>query len=190
LKKNKLFQLFQFRGGISIIYYIAFFALLWYLIVPHTSFYFRNSIFTPFSKRLNEEDVTLIKGEEFRLSLMNINKRLSYSSSDIKVADVNIFGKVKAFRVGTTIIRVKYRGEVLKCRVRVIDINKDKLTIKTGNSSHLSIKGAWVGVRWSSSNTSIVSVNRFGKVTGKSKGVAKIYGKVHGKTVTCIITVK
>ncbi|MGB8453781.1 MAG: Ig-like domain-containing protein [Anaerocolumna sp.] len=190
MKKNKLFQLFRFKGGISIIYYVAFLALLWYLIVPHTSFYFMNNIFTPFSKRLNEEDITLVKGEKFTLSLMNVNKRLSYSSSDIKVADVNIFGKVNAYRVGTTIIRVKYKDDVLKCRVRVIDINKGKLTLKEGNSSWLSIKGVWFGVRWSSSNTAIVSVNRFGKVTAISKGTAKIYGKVRGKIMTCIVTVK
>ncbi len=190
MKKNKLLQLFRFRGAISIIYYIAFLALLWYLIIPHTSIFYRNSIFEPFAKRLNKEDITLLKGEEFKLRVMSLNKRLSFSSTDIKVADVNIFGTVTAYRVGTTIIKVKYGKEVLKCRVRVIDISKDKLTLRAGKSSRLSVKGAWFGVRWYSSNSSVAVVSRFGKVTAISGGSARIYGKVRGKTVTCIVTVK
>jgi hypothetical protein len=190
LKRNKILQLFKFRGVFSIFYYIAFLALLWYLIAPHTSFYYLNNIYTPFTKRLSDEDVTLIKGEEYKLSLSNINKRLRFSSTDIKVADVNIFGKVTAYRVGTTIIRVRYQDEILKCRVRVIDINKRKLTLRTGRSSRLDIKGAWFGVRWYSSNSSVVRVNRFGKVTAVSKGRAKIYGKIRGKTLTCIVIVR
>ncbi len=189
MKKSRLLQLFRFRGVISIIYYIAFLALLWYLIIPHTSIYFRDD-FEPFSRRLNEEDITLLKGEEFKLYIMKLNKRLSFSSTDIKVADVNILGKVTAYRVGTTIIKVKYGDEILNCRVRVIDINKDKLTLEAGKSSRLSVKGAWFGVRWSSSNTSVAVVSRFGKVTAVSKGSAKIYGKVRGKTVTCTVNVK
>lgn len=190
MKKNKLFQLFRFRGAVSIIYYIAFLALLWYLIVPHTFFYFHSNIFNPFFRRLNEEDITLVKGEEFRLRVMNVNQRLSFSSTDIKVADVNIFGVVTAYRVGTTIIRVKYKDEVLKCRVRVIDISKNKLTLKTGSSSRLSVKGAGIGARWRSGNNSVAKVSRFGKVTGISKGTVRIYCKIRGKTLTCIVTVK
>lgn len=190
MKKNWLFQLFRFRGAVSIVYYIAFLALLWYLIVPHTTLFFQNYIFTPMSRRLNEEDITLVKGEEFRLRFMNVNKRVSYSSTDIKVADVNIFGVVKAYRVGTTIIKVKNQDEVLKCRVRVIAINKSKLTLKAGKSRYLNVKGAWFGARWHSSNTSVVKVSRFGKVTGVSKGTARVYAKVKGKSLSCLVTVK
>ncbi len=190
MKKNKLQQLFSPPGIITVIYYIAILALLWYLIIPHTSLFFRENIYEPFSKRLNKRDITLLKGEEFKLYVMNINKRPTFSSTDIKVADVNILGKVTAYRVGTTIIKVKYGEEVLKCRVRVIDINKKKLTLKAGDSSRLSVKGAWFGARWSSSNTSVAVVSRYGKVTAVSKGSAKIYGKIRGKTVTCVVTVK
>ena len=190
MKKNKLLKLFQFRGAVSIIYYIAFAALLWYLIIPHTSVYFNNNIFTPFAERLNEEDITLIKGEEFKLRVADFNKRLYFSSTDIKVADVNIFGKVTAYRAGTTIIRVKMGDKVLKCRVRVIDINKKKLTLKAGKSYRLNVKGVWFGARWSSGNTSVARVSRFGNVTAISKGTVKIYGKVRGKTLSCTVTVR
>jgi uncharacterized protein YjdB len=190
VKKNKILEFFRFRGVISIIFYVALGALVWYLIIPHTSFFFMKNMFTPFSKRLNKEDVTLLPGEEIRVFVVNINKRVHYSSSDIKVADVNIFGKVKAFRPGTTIIRVKFDKTVLKCRVRVIDINKDKVTLKVGRSKKLHVKGAWFGVKWTSSDRDIVIVNSFGKITAKSKGTVKIYGKIRGRTVVCVVRVK
>ena len=190
MKKNSLSKLFQFRGAVSILYYIAFAALLWYLIIPHTSLYFINNIFTPFSKRLNAEDITLVKGEEFKLRVMNLNKRLYFSSTDIKVADVNIFGNVTAYRAGVTIIRVKIGDDVLKCRVRVIDINKKTLTLKAGKRYRLNAKGVWFGVSWSSGNTSIARVSRYGNVTAVSKGTVKIYGKVRGKTMSCTVTVR
>lgn len=190
LKKNKFLKLFEFRGIISIIYYVAIVALIWYLIIPHTSFYFMKNMFTPFTKRLNEDDITLLRGEEFRVFVLNINKRVYYSSTDIKVADVNIFGKVKAYRPGTTIIKVKFEKTVLKCRVRVIDISKDNLTLKVGKSKRLKVEGVWFGVKWSSSNKKIAVVNSSGKVTAKSKGTVTIYGKVRGRTVVCIVKVK
>lgn len=189
MKKNKILQLFQFHGAVSIIYYIAFLALLWYLIVPHTSLFYFNKIFNPMKARLNKEDIVLVKGEEFRIKLENVNKRMSFSSTDIKVADVNLLGTVTAYRVGTTVIRVKYKDKILKCRVRVIDISKSKITLKTGKSTRLHIKGYIFGARWSSSNTSIVRVNRFGKVTGVSKGTARIYAKVKGKKLTCTVSI-
>lgn len=190
MKKNIFFHLFRYRGGISVIFYIAFIALLWYLIIPHTSLYYRNDIFTPFWQRLNEEDIILVKGESFKLYVMGINKKMSFSSTDIKVADVNLFGKVFSFRTGTTIIKVKVDNKVLQCRVKVIDISKNNLNLKVGKSSRLKIEGAWFGVRWSSSDTTVVVVGKLGKVTAVSKGITIITGKYKKKTVTCKIHVE
>lgn len=190
LVKKLLSHLLRFRGGISIIYYIILFALLWYLIIPHTSLYYRNEIFHPFWQRLNEEDLILVKGEVFKLYVMGINKRVRFSSTDIKVADVDIFGNVTAYRCGTTIIRAKVEGKVLKCRVKVISMNKENINLNVGKSYRLKIKGVWYGIQWSSSNTSIAVVNRYGKITGLSEGNAIIYGKVRGKIVKCNVNVK
>lgn len=183
-------HLLRYRGGFSVIFYVALIALLWYLIIPHTSLFFRNHIFLPFWQRLNREEVTLIKGEEFRLYVMGINKKIFFSSSDIKVADVDLFGNVTAYRCGTTVIKARVYGRILKCRIRVIDINKKSLNLKAGKNSRLNIKGVWFGVRWKSSDKSVAVVSRFGKVTAVSKGKAVIYGKVKGKTLKCTVTVK
>jgi hypothetical protein len=188
--KKILFNLFRFKGVLSVIFYIALIALLWYLIIPHTLFFFKKDLFSPFWNRLNKQDITLAEGEVFKLYSMGINKRVSFSSSDIKVADVDIFGNVTAYRSGTTIIKAKVDGKFLKCRVRVIDISKEKLKLKVGKNSRLKLKGATFGIHWSSSNTSVVIVNRYGKVTAVSRGNATVTGKVRGKEVSCKVIVK
>jgi uncharacterized protein YjdB len=188
--KDKIFSLFRFRGGISIIFYIAFIALLWYLIIPHTSIYYRTQIFQPIWGSLNDDDITLVKGETFKLYVRGINNRVSYSSTDIKVAGVNFLGKITAYRGGTTFIKVKLNDEVIKCRVRVIEISDDYMKLKVGRSSHLRVKGAWFGVSWKSSDKTIATVNRFGKVKAKSKGKAVISAKVRGKTVSCTVVIE
>lgn len=190
MDRKSISHLFRFRGVISLVYYVALFALVWYFIIPHTSMYFKSVFFIPFWQRLNENEIVLSKGEEFQLHVIGINKKVSFSSTDIKVADVDIFGNVTAYRSGTTIIRAKVDGKVLKCRVKVIKINKESLNLKVGKKVKLKIKGVLFGVRWRSNDTSIAVVNRFGKVTAVSKGDVIIYGKVRGKTVKCKINVK
>lgn len=188
--KKKFLRLFLFRGPISIIYYIAFVALLWYLIIPHTSLYYRTNLFDPFAKRLNVEDIVLKKGESFKLYVLRLNERVTYSSTDIKVADVSIFGTVRAFRTGTTIIRVRFDGTELKCRVKVIDLSKKRLVLSKGESFKLSVKGPTGGVRWYTGNRKIATVSRFGKVKARAEGSVIIYAKVDGKVLSCQIVVE
>lgn len=190
MKKNKSFHLFCYRGVFSIIFYFALIALLWYLIIPHTSLYYYNSAFNPFFDKLNTEDITLVKGESFKLHLVGINRKASYSSSDIKVASVNIFGNVYALRPGTTFIKVKHNKKIYKCRVRVIAISKKSIELKVGKSYDLDVKKVHFNIKWYSSNKKIVKVNSHGKVTAISKGTAVIYAKVDGKKVSCKIKVK
>ncbi|SHO53610.1 Ig-like domain-containing protein [Anaerocolumna xylanovorans] len=188
--KSKFFRLFRFQGPVSIIYYIAFVGLLWYLVIPHTSIYYRTNLFDPFSEKMNAEDVVLKKGEEFHLYLIRLNQRVTYSSTDIKVADVSIFGTVTAYRPGTTFIRIRFDGRERKCRVRVIDISHKKLTLSRGNSCRLYIKGPNGRVKWYSGNKKIATVSRFGKVKAKKKGWVVIYAKVEGKLLTCRVAVR
>lgn len=190
MKKKGIFHLFAFKGGISIIFYICLIALLWYLIIPRTSLYFRNDLGMSFSKRLNVKNLVMVKGETFKLYVISINKRVSFSSTDFKVADVNIFGKVFACRTGTTIIQAKYDDVVLKCRVRVIDLNKKKLTLKIGETYKLKVKGPISGAKWGSKDKNIATVSWSGKVKAVSKGSTEIIVKCGGKTLICHVNVK
>lgn len=182
-------QKIKFKGIYSIVFYIALFALLWYLIIPRTSIFFRRYFYRPYIGQLNKIDVVLKKGDNFHLYVIGLNKRVSYSSTDIKVANVTFTGKVYGHRVGTTVIKVKVDKKVLKCRVRVIDISKQRLGIKVGESKKLTIKGIKKGIKWSSVDEKIAKVNKKGEVIGIGVGSTVIKGEVKGVTVTCKVTV-
>lgn len=183
-------KLFRFRGLYSIIFYFALLALLWYLVIPRTSIYFRTFFHRPYFGQLNEVDVVIKKGETFHLYVLGINKRAYYSSTDIKVADVNIFGRVTGYRAGTTFIKVKVDGKVLKCRVRVVELNRDKVNLTIGESYKLKVQGKILGIRWKSSNEKVATVSKKGEVTGKGSGEAIITARVLGKTLSSKVIVK
>ena len=173
---------------------IVFLLILILLIVNYitynTSIFFRKNINLPFSLHLNKQDIVMIKGEDYRLFVYGINKRVSFSSTNFRVAGVNFNGRVFAHQTGKAIIVAKVDGKSLKCRVRVIDISKDKLSLKVGDNYSLKIKG-WNGLTsWKSSNKSVATVNKFGKVQAKNKGRTVITAKIKGKVVKCIVNVK
>ncbi len=186
----KLGKLLRFNGLFSIIFYIALIALIWYLIIPRTGIFYRKFFYRPHYGGLNKIDVTLVKGETERIYVLGLNKRVSYSSTDISVADIDIFGTVTGYRTGVTIIKVKVDKKVLKCRVRVISINKKSLNLYLGDTYKLRIKGATFGIKWSSSNNRIVKVMTNGTIIGISEGNATITAKIGGKKLTCYISVK
>ena len=68
-----------------------------------------------------------------------------------------------------------------------IKINKSKVTIKVGQSVKLKVNVK--KAKWSSSKKSVAKVSK-GKVTGVSKGTAKITAKKGKKKATCKVIVK
>lgn len=70
-----------------------------------------------------------------------------------------------------------------------IAINKTKLTLSVGGCIRLSIGGV-NRLSWTSSDSSIATINKYGGLTAKKKGTVTITGKLYGKTYTCKVTVK
>lgn len=72
-----------------------------------------------------------------------------------------------------------------------IMLDKVNLSLYKGKSYTLKkfISDRTKNAVWSSSNTKVVSVDKNGKVTAKSKGVATITAKVNGYSATCKVTV-
>lgn len=155
-----------------------------------TSLYFLDDINLPFSLHLNNQQLYMIPGEEYKLFVYGINKRVTYTSTNFRVAGVNFNGRVRAHRVGKTYILAETDNTILKCRVYVININKKKLQLKKGDACRLRINGNHSFVSWKSSNPKIVSVSMFGRVKANKKGKAFITAKVNGKTFICRVTVK
>ena len=177
---------------IKLIFVVALVALILYLIIPKTSFYYMNGTFQPFFNRLNERDLIMIPGDRFKLRVERLNTRVTFSSLDIKVAEVTSIGTIIAFRPGKTFITAEYNDKQLRCRVRVIRLNKKKIDLNKGDKFDLDIEGPLIfnKTKWSSSNSKIAKVNRFGKVEGVSKGNAIIRAEIDKNILRCEVTVK
>jgi uncharacterized protein YjdB len=187
-KQEHLFRLI-IKG---IILVIAFIIIYQFVYENSSLFYRKYTIFhrrALFSLHLNCHDLYLKKGEEFHLYVVALNKRVSFSSTDFRVAGVNFNGRVFGYQTGDAFILAKVEDRILKCRVHVMDISKSHITLKKGRTKKLSIKGSNSFVRWKSSNPEVARVSMFGRVKGRGKGKAIIYASVKGKTFTCEVKV-
>lgn len=158
--------------------------------IMNTSLYYRRIIQTPFALQLSEQDIVLKKGEEDHLYVNAINKRVTYYTTNFRVVGVNFNGRIFAYRTGKAYIIAKVDGKKLKCRVRVIDINKDNLRLSTGESYRLKVLGPAKYVQWKSSNPQVASVSMTGKVKAKKPGRTVITAKWKGKKLKCVVNVR
>ncbi|MCR5464772.1 MAG: Ig-like domain-containing protein [Bacteroidales bacterium] len=134
------------------------------------------------------------------------NKKVTWSSSDEAVAKVDQNGEVTGVKPGTAKITVTTAdgGKTATCDVTVTDkpvsatgvtLDKKSLSLMDGQTSQLIATVSPTNatnheVTWSSSSTSVATVDKSGKVTAVAPGTATITVKTHnGKTATCSITV-
>ena len=162
----------------------------------------------PTSVSLNKTSLTLDVGKSYTLtktvSPSNAATSYTWSSSNTSVATVDENGKVTAKQVGTATITVTTaNGKTASCNVTVqavqavptsVSLNKTSLTLDVSKSYTLaktvSPSNAVTSYTWSSSNTSVATVDSNGKVTAKKAGTATITVKTsNGKTATCKVTV-
>ena len=144
---------------------------------------------------LDQNDVSLSVGESVTLSATvspdNASDRsVSWSSSDSSVATVSDKGAVKAVGGGTATITVTTNdgGYSASCTARVskpvievtgVSLDADDVSLSVGESFGLTATvkpsdAADKGVSWSSSDSSVASVNGSGSVVAKGKGTATI----------------
>ena len=175
---------------LNVIFYSMLLLLILILIYPHTMFFYQKKIYPPFTMRLNKQEIVLQKGKSEKLRFFAINKRVKYSSTDFKVAEVLFNGKVIGRKEGRAVIKGKVGNKTYKCRVKVVDINKHKMSLKVGQKKKLKIKGPVKYVKWTSKDNHIAKVNKFGKVVGIKKGKTIITGKVKNTTLSFKVTLK
>lgn len=127
----------------------------------------------------------------------NVTKVAKYKSSNSKIAKVNKNGVVTAVRPGTVKITAKYKGKSKTTKVTIkkakLSLNKKTIELSRGqkftlkafaNKSGISNKN----IKWTSSNSNIVSVNKNGVLTTKKNGTTTIsckttIGKVSAKII-------
>jgi len=69
-------------------------------------------------------------------------------------------------------------------------ISKTKATIYNGKTLKLKVTGATKGVKWSSSDAKVASVDKNGLVKAKKVGKATITAQAGAQKLTCVVTVK
>lgn len=113
----------------------------------------------------------------------NLTDKITWKSSNTKVAAVNSKGVVTAKTKGTAVITASCGEYEVSCKVTVktpsLKLTKSSATVKVGKTTKIAAKATPSGkITYKSSNSKIATVSSKGVVKGKKKGTAKI-------TVTC-----
>lgn len=120
-------------------------------------------------------------------------------SSDTSVATVDSDGVVTAVGNGTAMIYALCSDSKAACSVSVgydYYLGDNELSLKKGRVHSLDVYSASTGnlatdidVEWSSSDESVVSVDRNGQITANSKGIAAVTAKFADMELSCIVSV-
>jgi len=153
--------------------------------------------------KLNKKSEVITKGEKFTLKATVTpatasNKKVTWTTSDKKVATVDKNGKVTGKGAGTAVITAKTaNGKTATCTITVatVTLNAKQLPVQVGKSTTaLTYTKSYSKDKvasWKSSNTKVATVNKNGKITGKKAGSAKITLTMKsGATATCTVKVQ
>jgi len=158
------------------------------------------------SVTLDKTSLAMEKGQTSKL-VATVNpsdatdKTVTWNSSDYSVVSVDQDGNVKALKNGTATITAKAGEKSASCRVTVttpvtnVSLDQSSLSLEVGQSATLTATvypddATDRSVSWTSSDSSVASVDAFGKVTALKKGSAVITAAAGGKSATCKVTVK
>ncbi len=157
---------------------------------------------------LNYSEYTLKKGKSVTLkaTVKAKNKKVTWSSSNKKIATVTNKGKVTGKKKGTTKITAKVSGTKLKavCKITVgepiskITVKEKSVTLYEGKSAQIQAvispsKASNKKLIYESSNKGIATVSSKGKITAKKEGNTTITVKAKDgskKKTTVKVTVK
>ena len=126
--------------------------------------------------------------------------KLSYKTSNKKIATIDNKGNIKGRKAGTAKITVTAKKSKCKTVKKTITVKvvKQNQKITASNVSVYYKKGRYLGAKartgltYKSSNSSVVSVNSKGYIVGKKVGTAKIYitakeSSVYKKTTKTVV---
>lgn len=145
------------------------------------------------SIKLNTKTETVVIGKTVTLTVSGTKKTVTWSSSNTSVATVNSKGVVTGKKAGTATIKAKVSGKTLTCNVTVKEspkLNFTKRELYVGTGKTLKVNGTNKSVKWSTSDSSVVTVTQKGKITAKKVGKAVVTATVGTKKLKCNVTVK
>ena len=154
------------------------------------------------------KSLTLAKGATYKKLASSIavtpvtsKEKVTYSSSNKKVATVSSKGVIKVKKAGTAKITVKSGSKKVVVTVKVTGVKTTKLsgvpaTKKIAKGKSFKIKAAATPkntdekITFKSSNKKVATVTSKGVVKGLKKGTATITVQSGSKKMTCKVTVK
>ena len=160
--------------------------------------------------RVSKNKLALVEGRTHKLQLNGVGKaKVTWSSSNPRVATVSSSGEVRALKKGTAKITGKANNQSSSCTVRVssavwaksISLTKINHIMLVGESQYVDYRISpdvsriteGYSVTWGTSDPRIVDVDKEGKITVKGEGTATISAKLtykKGKSKTARITIK
>ena len=167
---------------------------------------------SPSAVKINDVEVDIGDGQktkkiEARIEpeTANVNRELTWTSSDPNIVTVDDSGNVTGKAMGSAIITVVTKnGKKDTCTVSVhatpksIKINPATVTLDRSGTNTQKLTVSYepsysdrqTSITWRSYDTNIVTVDASGNITGKANGETKIEAKTaNGKIATCIVTV-
>lgn len=135
------------------------------------------------------------KKATIKVTKTKVTGKVTFKSSNKKVATVNSKGVITGKKAGKAVITVKVGKYTKKLTVKVkkpsFKLVKSSVKLKKGSKTTIRVKAAPVSkVTYKTSNKKAATVNSKGVVTAKKKGTAKITVKCNGITRTFKVTVK
>lgn len=141
--------------------------------------------------RLSKKNLSLKAGSTSTIKLYGETVK-SVKSSNKKIATITKKGVIKAKKAGTaTILVTSTKGKTYKCKVKVkAYLTKNTAVLLPNESLTVKLKGATVkSVK--SSNKSVATVTKKGKITAKAEGTATItFTATNKKTYKCTVKVE
>lgn len=157
------------------------------------------------SVNLDREQAELFIGETLQLIVSltpELDRVVTWTSSDENIAEVDMFGLIEATGVGNAVITVSCGGVEASCELTVNPITSTSVTVEPselilGVGEQRSLSAAVYpenttdkSVIWSSSDESVVVVDENGLVTAVTAGTAVVSARNGDNTGICEVTVE
>ena len=152
---------------------------------------------------ISETTHTLAKGRKFKLTVKGGSGKITWSSSDTKIAEVSDDGYVKGKLSGKVVItatdsktkkKVTCTVDVIRTEYRYIVLNETSAKLEPGESLQLSGRTIPEGgsFEYTSSDNSVATVSKTGEVKSVGSGKATITATDSSGVIKaeCVVTVK
>lgn len=141
---------------------------------------------------ISSRTIVISVGETAELKINGTSQKVKWETDGKGVAAVNKNGRVIGVRQGVGLVTAKVGSKKLACAVRVEKpaLSRTAKTFYIGEAYSLKLKNTLRYVRWISTDSSVVTVGKNGKLNAVSTGKAKIVAAVGKAFYTCAVEVR